>query len=253
MNSDIWIQDFIHSCSFGDLPHVQYLTTSPQYSRWINIHALDNRALREASSSGHLSIVQWLTSSPIMQKAQQHLQCWSGYADIHAFEDDALRLACRHGHLPIAQWLTSSETLKQAHQSHGSWTEFCNLHAQGEAPFVEACIYGQSDILRWMIFDTDYEPLDGMITLPWPLKQSVPYEEWLYQQHYTEVISMFEARNAHHQYSELMFSLPPPPAPQPRDQTSFEHSLVRFSKTLLQHARLPSVSASPPTRRSFRL
>ena len=58
-----------------------------------DVHAKDDEALRFASESGHLPVVQVLVTAG---------------ANVHAVDDYALHYASAHGHLPVVEFLKNN-------------------------------------------------------------------------------------------------------------------------------------------------
>ena len=102
-----------------------------------DVHADNDRALRWTSSSGHLSVVEFLVKAG---------------ADVHASNDAALRFASSSGHLPVVEFL-----VKAGACVHAAGDEALRWASEkGHLPVVEFLVKAGADVhaydddaLRW--------------------------------------------------------------------------------------------------------
>ena len=100
-----------------------------------------NDCFIDACSNGHLEIVKYLLTDPILKE----------YADVRACESYGFRLACENGHLEIVKYLLTDPSLK----------EYADVHALNDYGFKWACRAScennRLDVIKWLIFDYNIE------------------------------------------------------------------------------------------------
>jgi hypothetical protein len=88
---------FKAACKYGQLDIAQKMNVFVLNE--VHIHRLNNLALIEACSYGHLEVCEWLYGL--------------GGIDIHGDYESAFVYACANGHLSVAKWLVSLENIDQ--------------------------------------------------------------------------------------------------------------------------------------------
>ncbi len=124
----------------------------------VDIHALDEFALRQATRFGELDVVEKLVRAG---------------ADIHARDDEALRLAARHGSKPITRFLLDHGANPHAKQDQALCSAALNgwygtaqaliehgadIHAQQDTPLRLAMADGMTEIISLLYDNMNAEP-----------------------------------------------------------------------------------------------
>ena len=116
----------IYASEHGYLDKVKALV-----AEGVDIHGMDNLALRKASARGHLEIVAFLISKG---------------ADVHADTDYAIRYASEKGHLEVVQLLVSKGA---------------DIHASRNYALVVAYEYGQVEVFDYLLEKGDWRKKDA--------------------------------------------------------------------------------------------
>lgn len=142
LNKEELTQEFITTCTTGNLYNIQYLLTNPDLEQHADIHGQDDLGFRNACLFGHLNIVRYLLTSPELT------QNGIPFANIHASNDLGLLWAST-GHLDVVQYLLTSPEITQVGGTHA------NLNADGDSIFQAAYTSNQTEIVHYFIFDTN--------------------------------------------------------------------------------------------------
>lgn len=125
---------YIYASMRGKLNIVRYLLTSPQLTKYMNIHAKDDEALSAACSYNHLALVKYLLTSP---ELKEHI-------NIDTQQNMPLLRACKYGSLRIIKYLLNNKNLK----------EIANIYNQGcwgNTALKMACCSGNVDVVEYIL------------------------------------------------------------------------------------------------------
>ena len=109
LNKNELKNELLYACRYGYLDIVQYLLTSPDLKKHVDIHCKTPSgwdALIFACINGHLDIAQYLLTSP---ELKEHANIYHKNND----GDNALMFACINGHLNIIQYLIIDMNMKK--------------------------------------------------------------------------------------------------------------------------------------------
>jgi len=140
------------ACFLGHIDKVKYLIEEKN----VDINFNDDEAIREACRSGNLNVVQYLLTSPTINK----------HSNVNNFSENginALASASIGGHLNVVKYLlTSNDLLIKA-----------DIYLQDNNAFKLACYRKHDDIIKFLIFDYNIEELP---TINDYLKSTLPYD-----------------------------------------------------------------------------
>jgi ankyrin repeat protein len=121
----------------GHLDIVRYMLTTPIIKDTYNNQDDLDLSLQSACGEGHLEVVRYLLTSPELEN----------HADIHFRYDNPLNNAIFQEKIEIVKYLLTSPELEDK----------ADIHANNDHMFITAAYYHRIEILRYLIFDLNLE------------------------------------------------------------------------------------------------